>query len=34
MDIMFDSNLKAWLLEINGNPSLNMDHFIKENNKR
>jgi tubulin polyglutamylase TTLL11 len=31
---MFDEELKPWLLEINGNPSLNMDHFVKKNNNK
>jgi len=30
---MFDSNLKPWLLEINGNPSLNMEHKIEKGKK-
>ena len=34
---MFDNNLKPWLLEINGNPSLNIAHHIDpedENSER
>jgi hypothetical protein len=33
LDMMFDHTLKPWLLEINGNPSLNMDHLVKKDNK-
>ena len=30
---MFDNNLKPWLLEINGNPSLNIQHKLEEGKK-
>lgn len=31
---MFDSHLKPWLLEINGNPSLNMTYKLNKNFKK
>ena len=30
---MFDEECKPWLLEINGNPSLNMDHKLNPEEK-
>jgi len=30
---MFDDQCKPWLLEINGNPSLNQDHKVDPENK-
>ena len=32
VDIMFDEKCRPWLLEINGNPSLNQDHKLDPDN--
>ena len=31
---MFDDKYKPWLLEINGNPSLNKDHKLEPDNQK
>lgn len=33
VDVMFDDECKPWLIEINGNPSLNMDHKLNPEDK-